>query len=156
MMDVGQLMLRGTKYEDLLNGEYPLTLNELIMFMDGLDFVVEQWLASIMPHPHMDGDACDADATDILMAIIGCRYAIIDFLTSEEPEIDFFGVMKSIKNLKQQFITIAKPYLHRRFLSDWYLDLPIKVQMSFKHLHLIKIQEEREKQWHKNHSTLEK
>ena len=111
--------------------------------MDGLDFVVEQWLASIVPHAHMDGDACDADASEILMAVIGCRFAITDFLTSEKPETDFFGVMEAIKELKQQFITMAKPYLHRKFLSDWYLDLPVKVQLSFKHLHLVKIQEDR-------------
>ena len=42
--------------------------------------------------------------------------------------------MKSIQELKSTFIKLAKPYLHTPFISNWYLDLPIKVEISFKHI----------------------
>ena len=43
----GQLMLKDTEYERILHGEYPKTLESLIQYLDGLDFVVEEWLESL-------------------------------------------------------------------------------------------------------------
>jgi hypothetical protein len=131
-----QLMLRDTEYEMILHGEYPKNLNTLIQYLDGLDFVVEEWLESLHFFPKtVNLVGCAEDATEVMMSIVSCRFAITDFLCNSESETSFMDVMKAIRDLKQNFLIIAKRYLDNVPLSNWYLDLPLKVQYSFKHLH---------------------
>jgi len=142
-------MLKETAFECVLHGEYPRTFNELCErphgFLHGLDFVVEEWLAGMQGFPNIiDMDVCRQQASQVLMSVVGCRFTITDFLTNKESQTSFMDVMKAIKDLKQCFVILAKPYLNISPLANWYLDLPLKVQHSFKNIHMGEIARRRE------------
>jgi len=136
------LMLKGTEYEDILHGEYPTCEDELIRCLDGFDFVVEEWLESMKQFEIKNSDQI---ATTVMMAIIDCRFAIISFFDEEHecPDLtestDYLEVLKTIRRLKQAFMSLSKSYAQTRYLANWYLDLPLKIQAGFKHINNQKI-----------------
>jgi len=145
---IPQLMLRNTPYGEILHSDFPKTIPNLVYLLDALDYVVEEWLESMRRWSSMqpiNKEGCEQDASGVLMSIIGCRYAIIDWLHNDEPEHTYMDVLRAIKELKQNFIKLAKPYLDTPPLGQWYLDLPMKVQYSFKHLHSIMMSRKRVK-----------
>jgi len=132
MTSVSQLMLRATPYEDVLHGPFPKDEQTLISFLDGLDYVVEEWLESMKDWKVGN---CEQHAAKLLTHVIICRYSIIDFLQPDDTRnTDFIEVMKAIRELKQGFVILAKSYANTKILADWYLELPMKVQTSFKHI----------------------
>lgn len=132
MTSISQLMLRATPYEDVLHGPFPKDEPTLIAFLDGLDYVVEEWLESMKSHKVIN---CEQHAAKLLTQIIVCRYSIIDFFQPDDTSnTDFLDVMKVIRELKQDFVVLAKSYANTQILADWYLELPIKIQASFKHI----------------------
>ena len=137
---VHSLMLKDSEYSMILHNEYPRTEERLINLLDGLDFVVERWLESMesVLHPEEHEGIRDV-ASQVLMSIMACRFAIIDFMSNESSVTEFMDVLRSIKELKQEFVYIAKPYHNIGHLFNWYLDLPLKVQFSFKHLHMMRV-----------------
>ena len=147
MKTMRQLMLMDTPYEEVLHDEYPKTEQDLIMFLDGLDFVVEEWLDSLSLETsnEMEREASQGTASDVMLSVMWCRYAIKELWKvvdeDEERNIGYIDVMKSIKDLKQQFMSLAKRYSREPYLANWYLDLPLCVQSSFKNIHLKKIGE---------------
>ena len=147
MKTMRQLMLMDTPYEEVLHDEYPKTEQDLIMFLDGLDFVIEEWLDSLSLETSndMEREASQGTASDVMLSVMWCRYAIKELWKvadeDEEKNIGYIDVMKSIKDLKQQFMNLAKRYSREPYLANWYLDLPLRVQSSFKNIHLKKIAE---------------
>ena len=134
MKSMAQLMLKDTPYEEILHGNFPKSQTKLIRLLDGLDYVVEEWQEAMIEHKIPD---IEIVASDILSSIITCRFAIIDYWRGRaegERNVGYLDAVKSIQTLKNTFIQLAKPYLHTPFISNWYLDLPIKVEVSFKHI----------------------
>ena len=141
---IPELMLRDTPFGEILHNDYPKTLTDLILLLDALDYVVEEWLESMRRWSAMqpiNKEGCSQDASDVLMAVVGCRWSVMQFLGNDSTSEDysFIDVLKDIKELKQSFIKLAKPYLDTPPLGNWYLDLPLMVQYSFRHLHEQKI-----------------
>ena len=135
MTSINQLMLRGTPYAEVLHESYPKTQQDLITFLDGLDFVIEEWLESMKNHSVAN---CEEHAAKLLTQIIICRYSIVDFFQpNDTSNTDFLDVMKAVRELKQGFVVLAKSYANTQILADWYLELPLKVQASFKHIQTI-------------------
>jgi hypothetical protein len=137
-----QLMLMDTPYEDVLHGDYPKCEDDLVMFLDGLDFTIEEWLGLLQKNVtnQIESQNHDKVASDVLMSVMWCRYVMIDFwLPTEERTVEYIDVMKAIKELKQQFMKLAKRYSREPYLANWYLDLPLRVQASFKHIHMKKM-----------------
>ena len=133
MTRVQQLMLVGTPYEVVLHESYPQSQQDLITFLDGLDYVIEEWLESMKSH---NVGNCEEHAAKLLTTIIVCRFNIIDFFQPDDTSnTDFLDVMKAIRELKQGFVVLAKSYANTQILADWYLELPMKVQASFRHIH---------------------
>lgn len=132
MTSVSRLMLKETPYADVLHESFPKDEHTLIGFLDGLDYVVEEWLESMKDWKVGN---CEQHASKLLIQIIICRYSIIDFLRPDDTRnTDFIEVMKAIRELKQGFVVLAKSYANTKILADWYLELPLKVQASFKHI----------------------
>ena len=134
MKSMAQLMLKDTPYEEILHGNFPKSESGLIRLLDGLDYVVEEWQEAMIEHKIPD---IEIVASEILSGIIGCRFAILDYWRGRddgERNIGYLEAVKSIQELKNIFIKLAKPYLHTPFISNWYLDLPIKVEVAFKHI----------------------
>jgi len=137
MKSLWDLMLKGTEYEDILHSGYPICEDELIRCLDGFDFVVEEWLESMNAFEISNADEI---ASAVMMSIIDCRFAIISFFDEERecPELrestSYLEVLKTIKHLKQAFMALSKSYAQTRYLANWYLDLPIKIQAGFKHI----------------------
>ena len=134
MKSMAELMLKDTPYERILHGNFQKSETELIKLLDGLDFVVEEWQEAMLEHNVPD---IEIVASEILCGIIGCRYAVLDYWRGRHEgsrNIGYLEAVKSIQELKSTFIKLAKPYLHTPFISNWYLDLPIKVEISFKHI----------------------
>ena len=132
MTSVAQLMLRATPYEDGLHGPFPKDEPGLIAFLDGLAYVVEEWLESMKDWKVVN---CERHAAKLLTQIIVCRFSIIDFFQPDDTSnTGFLDVMKVIRELKQDFVVLAKSYANTKILADWYLELPIKIQASFKHI----------------------
>ena len=78
---------------------------------------------------------CEQHAAKLLTQVIICRFSIIDFFQPDDTRnTDFIEVMKAIRVLKQGFMILAKSYANTKILADWYLELPMKVQASFKHI----------------------
>lgn len=143
MKTLWDLMLKDTEYEDILHEEgWPTCEDELIRCLDGFDFVVESWLESMK---EFDIDNSDEIASSVLMSIIECRFAIIDYFNTETecPEltenIQYLEVLKTIRHLKQAFMALSKSYAQTKILADWYLNLPLKIQAGFKSVHSIKM-----------------
>ena len=132
MTSLSQLMLKETPYEGVLHGSFPKDEQTLIAFLDGLDYVVEEWLDSMKSYAVTN---CEQHAAKLLTQVIICRYSIIDFFQPNDTRnTDFIEVMKAIRVLKQGFMILAKSYANTKILADWYLELPMKVQVSFKHI----------------------
>ena len=134
MKSMAQLMLKDTPYEEILHGNFPKSQTRLIKLLDGLDYVVEEWQEAMIEHNIPD---IESVASEILSSVISCRFAIIDYWRGREEgerNIGYLDAVKTIQTLKNTFIKLAKPYLHTPFISNWYLDLPIKVEVSFKHI----------------------
>ena len=72
MTSISQLMLRATPYEEVLHGPFPKDEPGLIAFLDGLDYVVEEWLESMKSHKVIN---CEQHAAKLLTQIIVCRYS---------------------------------------------------------------------------------
>jgi len=141
---IHSLMLKDSEYSMILHSEYPRSEEQLINLLDGLDFVVQRWLESMLAVLHEDEHEDITDlASQVLMSVMTCRYVIIDFMGNESSVTDFMDVLRAIKDLKQEFVCIAKPYHNIGHLFNWYLDLPLKVQFSFKHLHMMRMNHNR-------------
>ena len=142
-----QMMLKDTEYADILHEGYPTDIEGLIHLLHGLDFVVKSWLEDMI---YSGADYGEQIAVEVQMQVMSCRFAIADYFMHENecPELrqqtSYLQVLAEIRKLKQAFIKLAKPYARANppcpFLSNWYLDLPIKVQSSFKYIHGMQIQ----------------
>tara|TARA_R100000152_G_C6768631_1_gene194194 strand:- start:566 stop:1057 length:492 start_codon:yes stop_codon:yes gene_type:complete len=142
-----QMMLKDTEYADILHEGYPTDIEGLLHLLHGLDFVVKSWLEDMI---YSGADYGEQIAVEVQMQVMSCRFAIADYfmLEKECPELrhqtSYLQVLAEIRKLKQAFIKLAKPYAKANppcpFLSNWYLDLPIKVQSSFKYIHGMQIQ----------------
>jgi len=111
MKSLWDLMLKGTEYEDILHEDaWPICEDELIRCLDGLDFVVKAWLES------MEG-----------------------FEIENADDIQYLEVLKTIRHLKQAFMSLSKSYAQTKILARWYLNLPIRVQAGFKSVHAIRM-----------------
>lgn len=154
MKSLWELMLKGTEYEDILHGDYPSCEGELIHCLDGFDFVVEEWLES-MREFGVSNVNIDKIASSVMMSVISCRFAIVDYFNQEREcpdlveETSYLEVLRTLKELKQSFMALAKSYAQTRYLSNWYLDLPLKIQAGFKYIHnkKVKAQKERLNEW---------
>ena len=143
MTTMRQLMLMDTPYEEVLHEDYPKCEDDLVMFLDGLDYVIEEWLGLLQKNVtnQVESENHASVASDVLLSVMWCRYAMIDFwLPTQERTVEYIDVMKAIRDLKQQFMKLAKRYSREPYLANWYLDLPLKVQSSFKYIHMKKIQ----------------
>jgi len=137
-----QMMQKDTKYAEVLHEGYPDDEVGLMHLMHSLDFVVKSWLEDMI---YSEAHYGEQIAVDVQMSIMACRYAIADYfmLEKECPELrdqtSYLQVLTEIRRLKQAFIKLAKPYAKANppcpFLSNWYLNLPISVQASFKYIH---------------------
>tara|TARA_R100000458_G_C8236473_1_gene216693 strand:- start:656 stop:1144 length:489 start_codon:yes stop_codon:yes gene_type:complete len=149
-----QMMLKDTDYAVVMHEGYPVDEQSLIHLLHGLDYVVKSWLEDMVYSGATYGENI---ASEVQMAIMSCRFAITDFfkLERECPELvdqtTYLQVLKEIGNLKQAFIQLAKPYAKADppcpYLSNWYLELPLKVQASFKYLHSKKIHKQANVEW---------
>ena len=142
-----QLMLMDTPYEEVLHEDYPKCEDDLVMFLDGLDYVIEEWLGLLQKNVtnNVESKNHEEVASDVLLSVMWCRYAMIDFwLPKDERTVEYIEVMKAIKDLKQQFMKLAKRYSREPYLANWYLDLPLKVQSAFKHLHMKKMNQSKD------------
>ena len=142
-----QLMLMDTPYEEVLHEDYPKCEDDLVMFLDGLDYVIEEWLGLLQKNVTnaVESKNHEEVASDVLLSVMWCRYVMIDFwLPKDERTVEYIEVMKAIKDLKQQFMKLAKRYSREPYLANWYLDLPLKVQSAFKHLHMKKMNQGRD------------
>ncbi len=145
MKTMRQLMLKDTPYEEILHDDYPKCEDDLITFLDGLDYVVEEWLDALSGFKTMTPIQ---PASEVLMSIISCRYALIEFWKPEEERtVTYIEAMRTIRELKQEFMKLAKAYSREQVLANWYLDLPLKIQASFKHIHMKRIQREKGEFW---------
>ena len=147
-------MLMDTPYEEVLHSEYPKTEEDLIMFLDGLDYVVEEWLDSLSLETSnsMEHESSNETASNVLMTVMWCRYAIRQLWTEDEENrtVGYIEVMKAIRELKQSFMKLAKRYSREPYLANWYLDLPLRVQASFKNIHMKKISQRKPMDWRTN------
>lgn len=154
MKTMRQLMLMDTPYEEVLHSEYPKTEEDLIMFLDGLDYVVEEWLDSLSLETSnsMEHESSNETASNVLMTVMWCRYAINQFWAEDEENrtVGYIEVMKAIRELKQSFMKLAKRYSREPYLANWYLDLPLRVQASFKNIHMKKISQRKPMDWRTN------
>jgi len=142
-----QMMLKDTEYAEILHEGYPTDEIGLIHLMHGLDYVVKSWLEDMI---YSEAHYGEEIAVEVQMQIMACRFSIADYFMMERecPELkdqtSYLQVLTEIRKLKQVFIKLAKPYARADppcpFLSNWYLDLPIKVQASFKYIHGQQIQ----------------
>ena len=130
------LMLKDSEYSMLLHSEFPRDEEGLVNLLDGLDFVIERWVEGMEGSlPLEDHEGVRDIASQALTSIMICRFTIVDFISNNSSVTDFMDVLRAIKELKQEFVYIAKPYHNIGHLFNWYLDLPLKVQFSFKYLH---------------------
>ena len=148
-------MLMDTPYEEVLHSEYPKTEEDLIMFLDGLDYVVEEWLDSLSLETSnsMEHESSNETASNVLMTVMWCRYAIRPILDRRRGESNgrlHRVLMKAIRELKQSFMKLAKRYSREPYLANWYLDLPLRVQASFKNIHMKKISQRKPMDWRTN------
>ena len=133
---IHSLMLKDSEYSMLLHGEYPKSEARLVDLLDGLDFVLERWVEGMIGSlPPEDHEGVKETASQALMSVMACRFAIVDFMSNDSSVTEFMDVLRAIKELKQEFVYVAKPYHNIGHLFNWYLDLPLKVQFSFKYLH---------------------
>jgi len=141
-----QMMLKDTEYAVVMHEGYPVDEDSLLHLLHGLDYVVKSWLEDMI---YSGAEYGEDIATEVQMTIMSCRFAIIDYFQQERecPELrestTYLHVLKEIGLLKQAFVKLAKPYAKAQppcpYLSNWYLDLPLKVQASFKFIHSKKI-----------------
>jgi len=133
---IHSLMLKDSEYSMLLHGDFPKSEARLVDLLDGLDFVLERWVEGMIGSlPLEDHEGVKETASQALMSVMACRFAIVDFMSNDSSVTEFMDVLRAIKELKQEFVYIAKPYHNIGHLFNWYLDLPLKVQFSFKYLH---------------------
>ena len=136
MKTLWDLMLKDTPYEDILHEDgWPTCEDELIRCLDGLDFVVQTWLESM---EDFEIDNAEDIATSVYMAIIECRFAIINYLNGEQDD-QYHEILKTIRQLKQAFMALSKSYAQTKVLAKWYLNLPLRIQAGFKAVHAIKM-----------------
>ena len=139
MKSLWDLMLKDTDYQDILHDDaWPTCEDELIRCLDGLDFVVKAWLESM---EDFEIENAEEIAMSVYMAIMECRFAIINYLNNEQ-NIEYLEVLKTIRHLKQAFMALSKSYAQTKILARWYLNLPIRIQAGFKSVHTIRMRDE--------------
>lgn len=118
------------RFEAILHGGIPTSWEDLFLFMEALDFVVDEWRNSMTFYNL--GEEAEECSSLVLAQNASTRWAIYAFLDSEFDDIDFVEVMKELNSLKQCYVDIAKSYARDPILSHWYLNLPLHVSGAFK------------------------
>ena len=109
-----QLMLMDTPYEEVLHEDYPKCEYDLVMFLDGLDYVIEEWLGLLQKNVtnNVESQNHEEVASDVLLSVMWCRYVMIDFwLPKDERTVEYIEVMKAIKDFSESTMTRRLHYL---------------------------------------------
>tara|TARA_R100000995_G_scaffold84776_1_gene64757 strand:+ start:4526 stop:5026 length:501 start_codon:yes stop_codon:yes gene_type:complete len=118
------------RFSEVLHSSFPKDWSSLFLFMDALDFVVEQWKESMVYYGL--GEEAELAASEVLIQNAVTRWVIYQFVAEDNEDVDFVEVMKELNELKQCYVDIAKSYARDPILSHWYLNLPLHVSGSFK------------------------
>jgi len=126
MKTIHELMLKDTEQERVLHEYEPKNPKEAIAFLDALDHVVKEWNEA-MDSFEVEGQ--DEVAERIFSDLIMCRMLFFDL--DNGLEMPFTDAMKTLSELKQSMLGMAKSYARTPSLGHWYLSLPIKVQSHY-------------------------